>query len=41
LLNAIAQASKENHQTAISGKFEKQLKDYESKFTPVLGKQQQ
>jgi hypothetical protein len=41
LLNAISQASKENHQTAIAAKFEKQLKDYESKFAPILGKQQQ
>jgi prenyltransferase beta subunit len=41
LINAVAQASKENHQTAISGKFEKQLKDYEGKFSAVLGKQQQ
>jgi hypothetical protein len=39
-MNGIAQLAKENHQTAISDKLEKQLKDYEGKFSPVLGKQQ-
>ena len=41
LLNAIAQASKENHQAAISDKVGKQLKDYETKFSPVIGRPQQ
>lgn len=41
LLNAIEQASKENHQAAISDRVSKQLKDYENKFAPVMGKPQQ
>jgi hypothetical protein len=41
LLNGVSQLAKENHQTAISDKLQKQLKDYESKFSPILGKQQQ
>ena len=40
LLNALAQATKENHQSALSEKVDKQLKDYESKFAAVVGKQQ-
>jgi hypothetical protein len=40
LLNGISQLAKENHQTAISDKMQKQLKDYESKFSAILGKQQ-
>ena len=40
LLNGISQLAKENHQTAIADKVDKQLKDYEGKFSPVLGKQQ-
>jgi hypothetical protein len=39
-MNGIAQLAKENKQTTISDKLEKQLKDYEGKFSPVLGKQQ-
>ncbi|MDB5154222.1 MAG: hypothetical protein JWR54_2973 [Mucilaginibacter sp.] len=41
LLNGVSQLAKENHQAAISDKLQKQLKDYESKFSPILGKQQQ
>lgn len=41
LLNGVSQLAKENHQAAISDKMQKQLKDYESKFSPILGKQQQ
>ncbi|MDB5022477.1 MAG: hypothetical protein JWP78_232 [Mucilaginibacter sp.] len=40
LLNGVSQLAKENHQAALSDKLQKQLKDYESKFSPVLGKQQ-
>lgn len=40
LLNGLAELAKENHQPAIATKLEGQLKDYESKFTPLLGKMQ-
>ncbi|MGZ3766350.1 MAG: glycosyltransferase family 117 protein [Mucilaginibacter sp.] len=41
ILNAISEVAKENKQPGIADKMQKQLKDYESKFTPILGKQQQ
>jgi len=37
VLNGLAQFAKDNHQTALSSKFDAQLKDYESKFRAVLG----
>ena len=40
LLDALSKATKENHQTAVTAKVDKHLKDYESKFGSVLGKQQ-
>jgi hypothetical protein len=40
LLHAVAQVSRESNQIAIAGKLEKQLKDYENKFAPVMGKPQ-
>jgi hypothetical protein len=40
LLNGISQLAKENNQTAIADKLEKHLKDYEGKFSSILGKQQ-
>ena len=39
VMNALAQLAVENHQTAIATKFQKQLKDYENKFAPILGRQ--
>jgi hypothetical protein len=40
LMNGLSQLSKENHQAVIADKLQKQLKDYESKFASILGKQQ-
>jgi hypothetical protein len=40
LLDALSKITKDNHQTAIADKVDKQLKDYEGKFAAVLGKQQ-
>ncbi len=40
IMNGISQIAKDNHQAAIAGKIDKQLKDYESKFSSILGKQQ-
>lgn len=39
IINGVSQLAKENHQTAIAAKLDKQLKDYESKFAPIMGKQ--
>jgi hypothetical protein len=36
----MATISEENHQTALSDKFKKQLKDYEGKFASVLSQRQ-
>ena len=41
LLDALSKVTKDNHQTAIADKIDKHIKDYESKFAPVLGKPQQ
>ncbi|HVS94385.1 MAG TPA: DUF2723 domain-containing protein [Mucilaginibacter sp.] len=40
LLNALTDLTKENHQAAMSDKFGKEFKDYEGKFSPVLGRPQ-
>jgi hypothetical protein len=37
VLNGLVQFTKDNHQAALSTKFENQLKGYESKFRAVLG----
>jgi hypothetical protein len=39
VLNGIAEFSKAGHQDALSNKFSVQLKDYATKFAPVLGKE--
>ncbi|TWI94200.1 uncharacterized protein DUF2723 [Mucilaginibacter frigoritolerans] len=40
-LNGLASLTEENHQAALSAKIKAQLKDYESKFSAVLQRQQQ
>jgi len=39
-LTGLAQLTKENHQDALAKKLDAQLKNYEAKFSPLLGKQQ-
>lgn len=39
VLNGLADLTKENHQTALSAKLASQFKDYEGKFSSILGKQ--
>ncbi len=40
IINAMAQVTKDNHQATLADKLGKQVKDYESKFSSILGKQQ-
>jgi hypothetical protein len=40
IINAMAQVTKDNHQAALADKLGKQVKDYESKFSSILPKQQ-
>ena len=39
LINGISELAKENHQTALSNKLSAQLKDYEGKFSSIVGRQ--
>jgi hypothetical protein len=39
VLNGITEFSKAGHQDALSNKLAAQLKDYATKFAPVLGKE--
>jgi len=39
ILNQLGEAAKQNHQDALAAKFQAQLKDYETKFSSMMGKQ--
>jgi hypothetical protein len=41
LIGGMTDFAKDNHQTALYSKLENQFKDYQSKFMPILGRQQQ
>lgn len=41
ILNGLVSLTKDAHQTALTTKFEKQLKEYESKLAPIMQRQQQ
>jgi hypothetical protein len=40
LLNGLGQLAAENHETALSSKLQSQVKEYEGKFSSVMGRQQ-
>jgi hypothetical protein len=40
LLNGLNDLAKENHQTALASKLQAQMKNYEGKFSSIMGKQQ-